>query len=140
MNPSEKDLLVAQLTALAEAKLQEAKFQKMHSGRISAEVVAETYRILCQIKATLQDKQLDMNNPDYLFGLYTALLQLHRRNEREEKILHGRATDDTIRHIARFQYMLEQLRGKTQQPGSQQETAGQPRLASIENGLVTLFQ
>ena len=138
MESHQKRIQIAQLTALARVKLEQAGQEKIYAGRISPEVVAEIYRIGHQILAVIQDEQLDMHDPNYLFGLYTALLKLHKQNRKNEESLYGRAETKTICEIARLEHLLEQLRQDQQHTGAEPEVQELDLLA-IRAGLKLLL-
>ncbi len=125
-----------QLEALAREQIARAKQQKISAGRISSEVIAEIYRIGNQILALVEDRELDTDDPDYLFGLYTALLRLHQSDRAGQETLHGHADPHTITEIARLEYLLNELQAQYQ-PG--EPATRQPEVIRIREGLQRLL-
>ena len=132
----QKDLLLQQLKALAKVKIEEAQHQKRFAGRISPDVVAEIYRIGHQILAALEDKTLNPDDPSYLFGLYTALLKLHKSNYKTEQTLYGQPSTRTVCEIARLESLLEELKAQYSppKPDSKQSAA-----SDVQAGLQKLL-
>jgi len=133
----EKTRQLRQFEALAKAAIDQAEQQKRFVGRISPEVVVEIYRIGHRILALIEDRELDTNAPDYSFGLYTALLKLHKSDRAKQDRLYGRADSQTISEIGRLEYMLDQLRADQHSPHKPE--TDQPEVLRVRERLQKLL-
>jgi len=106
------EILYDQLEALLKEKKKQAKFQLLASGTIEATFLAEIYRLYHQTIAVIDEVELETEETNFLYGLYTLLLVLHLHNGRNEKVIQGQMTPHTVTEIARLRYLCEQLNSR----------------------------